>query len=100
MPDRLVPPDALSDELQIAVEKAAMQSADSINALRLAVRRFTAALRDEGAQPEAVLIAIKSVINSKVLTHVVDARENWKQDELRQQISSWSIQEFFDEKQA
>ena len=100
MPEPLALPDALSEELQHAVEKAAMQSADSMNALRLAVTRFTAALRDQGAQPEAVLIAVKNVINSRALMYVEDSRHNWRQQELRQKISTWMIQEFFDEKQA
>ena len=100
MSEPLAPPDDLSDELQLAVEKAAMQSADSMNALRLAVMRFTAAMRDQGAQPEAVLIAVKSLINSRALMYVEDSRLNWRREELRQRISTWLIEEFFDEKQA
>jgi len=100
MSEPIFPPDDLSDELQFAVEKAAMQSADSMNALHLAVARFTASMRDQGAKPEEVLIAVKSLINSRALMYVEDARHNWRQEELRQRISTWLIQEFFDEKQA
>jgi len=100
MSEPILPPDKLSAELQNAVERAALQSADSMDALRLAVTRFTAALRDQGAQPEAVLIAVKNVINSRTFAYVQDSRQNWKQEELRQKISTWLIDEFFDEKQA
>ena len=97
--DRLELPDDLCQELLVAVEKAALRSAGSINALQLAVRRFTVALRDNGAKPEDVLIAIKSVIHTNTFT-LVDARQAWRSDELPQKISTWSIQEFFNEKQA
>ncbi|HEX6627291.1 MAG TPA: hypothetical protein VF105_05010 [Gemmatimonadaceae bacterium] len=96
---RAVAPESLCEELHIAVEQAALRSAGSINALRLAVKRFTVALRDDGAKPEAVLIAIKDVINSR--TFPVDAKQqDWHPDEMRQQISKWSIEEFFSAKQA
>ena len=95
-----IAPDELCDELHIAVENAAMRSAGSINALRRAVKRFTVALRDDGAKPEAVLIAIKAVINSRTF-HVVEyPTKDWSPDELQQQISTWSIQDFFSERQA
>jgi hypothetical protein len=98
--DRLVLPDELCRDLRAAVEKAAVRSAGSINALRLAVKRFTVALRDDGAKPEAVLIALKSVINSRTFPIVDSRAEGWRPDELRQQISTWSVQDFFSEKQA
>lgn len=93
-------PAELCEELHAAVEKAALRSAGSINALRMAVKRFTVALRDEGAKPETVLIALKSVINSGTFPVAVPRDEPWSPNELRQQISSWSIQEFFSDNQA
>ena len=94
------PPDQLCEELHIAVQRAALRSADSTNALRLAVRRFTFALKEDGASPEAVLIALKKVINSRTFPVADDPERNWNQNDLRQLISTWSIQEFFSEKQA
>lgn len=91
-------PDELCDELHVAVENAAMRSAGSINALRLAVKRFTVALRDDGAKPETVLIAIKTVINSRTFPIVEYAKQDWSPDELQQQISTWSIQDFFSDR--
>lgn len=97
---RAVAPESLCEELHIAVEQAALRSAGSINALRLAVKRFTVALRDDGAKPEAVLIAIKDVINSRTFPVKAEERQDWHPDEMRQQISKWSIEEFFSAKQA
>jgi|1185.fasta_scaffold15889_1 hypothetical protein len=97
---RRIAPDELCDELYIAVENAAVRSAGSINALRRAVKHFTVALRDDGAKPEAVLIAIKSVINSHAFQVVEYPRQDWTPDELQQQISTWSIQDFFSDTQA
>lgn len=93
-------PRELCEELHTAVERAALRSAGSISALRFAVSRFTIALRNDGAKPEAVLIALKSVINSRTFPVLKDPMLDWRPDELRQQISTWSIEEFFSEKQA
>lgn len=89
-----VPPDDLCEALQQAVQKAAARSAESMLALQRAVREFTAALRSDGATPEAVLIALKAVINSRTFP-VASSADNHDAEELRQRISSWSIQEFF-----
>ena len=93
-----IAPDKLCDQLHIAVENAAMRSAGSINALREAVKAFTVALRDDGAKPETVLIAIKTVINSRTFPIVEYAKQDWSPDELQQQISTWSIQDFFSDR--
>ena len=66
-----------------------------MSALRLAVARFTASLRDDGATPEAVLIALKSVINSRTFPVTHDYAIPYTGDDLRQKISTWSIHEFF-----
>ena len=65
--------------------------------LRDAVAHFTAALRDEGAKPEAVLIALKSVINSRAFPSTMYYTSDISVELLRQKISSWSIEEFFRE---
>lgn len=93
--DQLLPPEPLCDELNLAVERAAARSEVSMNALHAAVRRFTAALKDEGASPEAILVSIKSVINSRTFPVLHSAEKEWTVDKLRQQISTWSIQEYF-----
>lgn len=93
-------PEELCEQLHAAVENAAWKSAESINALRLAVKRFTVALRDDGAKPEAVLIAIKSVIEAQTFAIEFDATPDRARRDIRQQISTWSIQEFFGERQA
>lgn len=97
--DRPLPPDPLCEELHIAVEHAAARSAASINTLRFAVRRFTAALKQDGASPEAVLISLKSIINSRTFPVVISAHD-WSSEDLRHQISTWCIEEFFSEKKA
>lgn len=97
---RPLPPDPLCEELHIAVERAAARSAASINSLRFSVRRFTAALKQDGASPEAILITLKSVINSRTFSVAYDSTQNWSSEDLRQQISTWCIEEFFTEKKA
>ena len=91
-----LPPEELCTELHVAVARAAARSADSMAALRVAVRRFTVALQNDGATPEAVLIALKTVINSQTF-RVTPTRNDSSGEELRQLISTWSIEEFFSE---
>ena len=93
-------PAPLCEELHAAVERAAERSTESMNDLRHAVAQFTVALKVGGATPEAVLIALKSVINSRTFPIPRDYILQTGGDELRQQISAWSIQEFFRETQA
>ena len=59
--------------------------------LRATVEEVTVVLRNEGATPEAVLITLKTLVNSRALP-VVDLRVP---HQLREQISTWSIEEFF-----
>lgn len=84
----------------MAVERAAERSTESMNHLRHAVAQFTVALRVGGATPEAVLIALKSVINSRTFPSSRNYTPDTSDADLRQQISAWSIQEFFRENQA
>ena len=97
--DRVAPPAGLCEDLHRAVERAAVRSADSMAALRLTVARFTIALRNDGASPEAILIALKSVINSRTFPVTPQGRDGHG-EELRQLISTWSIQEYFEERHA
>lgn len=96
----LQPPVPLCEELHAAVERAAERSAESMNDLRQAVAHFTLALRVDGATPEAVLIALKSVINSRTFPSARSDTSETSDADLRQRISAWSIQEFFRETQA
>ena len=93
---RVLPPEELCQQLHAAVAQAAARSADSMAALHLAVRRFTVALQKDGATPEAVLIALKTVINAQTF-RVTPTRSDSSGEELRQLISRWSIEEFFSE---
>jgi len=92
-------PVPLCEELHAAVERAAERSTESMNDLRHAVAQFTVALRVAGATPEAVLIALKSVINSRDFPRARLYTPDITDNDLRQQISAWSIQEFFRETQ-
>lgn len=75
-----------SDALRVALEDAATRSVASMLALRLAVEAFTADLRDAGLTPEAVLIALKKVVRS---------RTEWPGILIRDQMTTWCIEEFF-----
>ena len=85
----------ICEELRVAVASAASKSAGSMAALQIAVRRFTVALQKDGATPEAVLISLKDVINSRTFEVVRTSASDLSEEELRQLISSWSIEEFF-----
>lgn len=87
-----LPASEVCEALYIAVEQAATVSARSMRELRNAVERFTNALRDDGASPEEVLIALKAVVNCRTFV-VADPRGD--ANDLREQISTWSIEEFF-----
>lgn len=85
----------LCERLRTAVEKAASSNADSMEALRLTVCEFTSALRDKGASPEGVLISLKALINNRSLPLIPPHPSDWSGYQLREQISTWSIKEFF-----
>ena len=87
-----LPPSEVCEELYVAVEQAATASSRSMRVLRSAVERFTKSLKDDGASPEEVLIALKTVINCRTFV-VADPRGD--ANDLGQQISTWSIEEFF-----
>jgi hypothetical protein len=91
---RMAVPAELCEDIRIAFARVATGSPGSIGALQRAVRRFTVALHNDGATPEAVLIALKAVINSGTF-HVTTSPSDLSEEDLRQLISSWSIEEFF-----
>lgn len=94
------PQAVLCDQLRAAVDKAATRDAAAMNALHDAVARFTSALRDVGSSPEAVLVSLKTVVNNRSLTDSSPHASDWSGNRLREQISSWCIQEFFRQKTA
>ncbi|HEX6626320.1 MAG TPA: hypothetical protein VF105_00060 [Gemmatimonadaceae bacterium] len=93
--NRPEPPEELCEELHIAFERAADRSPASLHELRQTVQRFTNALKDEGASPEATLIAVKSVINSRTYPEVDVPAQDWSADFLRRQVTTWCVKEFF-----
>ena len=97
---RVTAPEPLCDELYDALVRAASNNADSMQALRAAVRRFTLTLRGDGAKPEAVLISLKEIINCRVFPLAVWPEPNGNPNELRQKISSGSIEDYFSNQQA
>ncbi|MFL5482023.1 MAG: hypothetical protein ACJ8AK_07510 [Gemmatimonadaceae bacterium] len=91
---RVAVPQELCEDIHLAFARVASDTPGSIAALQRAVRRFTVALQNDGATPEAVLIALKAVINSGAF-HVTSSPSDLRDENLRQLISSWSIEEFF-----
>ncbi|MEO7369020.1 MAG: hypothetical protein ABIZ36_13775 [Gemmatimonadaceae bacterium] len=66
-----------------------------------AVRAFTAELRDEGTNPEHVLIALKTVIYNRSFPAISTHPTEWASgSRLHEKISTWCIEEFFKEKSA
>jgi hypothetical protein len=90
----------LCDRLRTAVERAADRDAGSMAELRLAVRGFTVALRDEGTTPEAVLIMLKTVITNRTLSVIEPHSMDWRGDRMGERISTWCIEEYFSENTA
>ena len=95
-----MPPEPLCEELLDTVTRAAAQSAESMKNLRAAVARFTLALKDDGVSPEAILVALKSIINSQAFPMVVSPSREGSTDHLRELISTWCIEDMFRERQS
>ena len=90
----IAPPDELCRRLLAAVQDAASRNAKSMDRLRATVEEVTVVLRNEGATPESVLITLKTLVNIRALP--LDPRvPPGTGDQLREQISKWSIEEFF-----
>ena len=89
------PPAELCDRLRLAVERAAVKNAESMEGLRAAVADFTIALREQGTTPEAVLISLKNVIHNRSLPLILPHPSDRNSASLRETISTWCIEEFF-----
>ncbi len=90
-----IPQAGICERLRKAVEVAALKDAESVDVLRKAVCDFTASLRDEGIQPEGVLISLKTMIQNRSIPPGIPASTDWNGSELREKVSTWSIEEFF-----
>ena len=95
-----MPSETLCEELLGAARNASTRNAASMKALRGAVGRFTAALKNDGAPPEAILVSIKSVVNSPVFPSIVSPSRDVNPERLRQLISTWCIEDMFRERQS
>lgn len=84
----------LSERLRLALARAAIRNAESMEALRLAVCSFTVALRDEGVTPEAVLISLKAAIQKETLIPLWET-SSWSGPSLHETITTWCIQDYF-----
>lgn len=93
-----MPQAELCDRLRRGVERAGGRSADSMEALRAAVCEFTAALKEKGTTPEGVLISLKALIADQTFALIPTQPFGSSGNQLREQISTWSIQAFFMEK--
>jgi hypothetical protein len=93
---RLAPSERdLGERVRRAVTDAAERDADSMKRLRVAVASFTIALRDIGTTPEQVLIALKTAINNRSFVPISPHVSDWTGEGLREKISTWCIEEFF-----
>lgn len=91
-----IPHADLCEQLRKAVNAAAIQDAESMAALRAAVCEYTVSLRNEGIKPEGVLISLKTMIQNRSMPHPMAAPSDWHSNQLREQVSSWSIEAFFE----
>ena len=84
-----------SRRLRDEVERAASHDAIVMNVLQVAVREFTVAHRDDGLAPERVLIALKKLVDERSLPAVALPYSRKTSDSLREAISTWSINAYF-----
>lgn len=92
-----IPQAELCKRLRAGVERAAARNADSMEALRAAVCEFTAALKEKGTTPEGVLVSLKAVVNDQARALVSGHPSDSVAYTLNEQMSTWSIQEYFGE---
>ena len=85
----------LGERVRKAVKEAAERDAESMKRLRIAISSFTIALRDIGTSPEQVLIALKTAINKRSFVAIAPHVSDWTGESLREKISTWCIEEFF-----
>ena len=88
----------LCERLRRGVERAGARDADSMDALRAAVCEFTAVLKERGTSPEGVLISLKALIADQIFSLILPHPSDLSGYQLREQMSTWSIREFFREK--
>lgn len=81
--------------LRAAVVHAASRSAGSIKELRIALEQFTVTFRRSGTSPEAVLIRLKKVIDHKSLPALAMLPATELSPIIREQMSTWCIQDYF-----
>lgn len=90
-----LPQAELCERLRKGVERAASRNADSMEALRVAVCEFTNALKEKGTSPEGVLICLKALIADQTFSLIPPHPSDLSGFQVREQISTWSIREFF-----
>jgi len=96
----VIPSAELCDRLRTAITIAASRDVAAMSALRLAVCEFTEVLKAEGTTPEAVLIALKTVVNNRALPIIGTDSSDWSGVLLREKMSTWCIEEYYREKSA
>ena len=92
-----IPSAQVCNRLRNAVIAAATRDSASMESLRDAVREFTVALRDNGATPEAALIALKALVNAGNGTLVAPHVSDWSGYIIREKISTWCSERYFAE---
>lgn len=90
-----IPPADLCDRLRSAVETAASNDAASMDSLKATVCEYAALLRDMGSSPEGVLISLKAVMNLQGMPARTRDPADQGRYRLREQISTWCIEEYF-----
>ena len=83
--------------LRGALELAASKDTDAMQALRLAICDFTCAHRGEGLAPESVLIALKQMVDDRAMPPFPTRESNWNGWTLRQRVSTWCINAYFND---
>lgn len=90
-----VSPIDVAGRLRTAVRAAAAHDSRSTEDVRSAVAEFTRTLREQGATPEAVLIAIREVLGSRIVLENGRVGTEPTEQRLREEISTWCIKEYF-----
>lgn len=99
--DQVAEPDITEAEskagrlLRIAVEEAATRRSGSIRDLRIAVHQFTMTLRVAGRTPEAVLVALRKVLDQRSAPGVDGHWVDKLSPIIREQMSTWCIEDYF-----
>ena len=86
------------EALRLAVLAAATRSAGSIKELRIALEQFTVTFRDAGTTPEAVLIRLTKIVEQRSVFSHTPRAEIELSPIIREQMSTWCIQDYFRKK--